>query len=92
MGDQRSRSTVLGNKAGASRVRSSLLYMQVLLMFSRSSNVHEESYMPFLFSSKSSASDKDDDDDGNTGVPARSAVGRRVFNKKGKEDVIHVRE
>lgn len=44
----------------------------------RSVDVHEESYLPFLFADKS-ADDKDIDG------ASKKAAGRRIFNKKGEE-------
>jgi hypothetical protein len=41
-------------------------------------DVHEESYLPFLFADKS-GDDKDIDGD------FKKAAGRRIFNKKGEE-------
>ncbi|KAF9552305.1 hypothetical protein CPC08DRAFT_738194 [Agrocybe pediades] len=53
------------------------------------SKIYEESYMPFLFSSNNGASD---DDDTNAKAPARTAVGRRTFNKKGQEMSLKVKQ
>jgi len=41
-------------------------------------DVHEESYLPFLFAGKSG-------DGGDTDGVFKKATGRRVFNKKGEE-------
>ncbi|KAF8970701.1 hypothetical protein BDZ97DRAFT_1790556 [Flammula alnicola] len=48
---------------------------------SESSDVHEESYLPFLFSGK----DDMGSDVNGLDIPVRRATGRRVFNKKGDE-------
>ena len=49
----------------------------------RSKDVHESSYLPFIFSSSTSSVEVDDG--GIPNAPSRKIAGRRTFNNKGEE-------
>ena len=62
-------------------VRSQFLILGQLNFLCRSKDIHESSYLPFIFSSKSSF----EVDDSVPEAPSRKIAGRRTFNNDGEE-------